>query len=574
MRRWGLFALGAALILAGSLLAHAVQTSGGVRVEDVRFRSDQGLTLSALLYAPPQATAQHPAPAVLVSHGYINTREMQSPFAIELARRGFVVLSMDMTGHGYSEGGVGQADYGGPAALRYLQSLPFVDRANIGLEGHSMGGGPVMAAAADQPDGYRSVVLEGSTPGLLGGKAPASPRNLEVVFGQFDEFAPLMWQVPKGSLVGASKRLEALFATAAPVVPGQLYGSIEAGTARRLANPPVTHPWEHFSSAGVGAAVDWFQLTLKGAAAPKPPGDQIWLWKEVGTGLAFMGLIVLLMGTFEVLIASPFFAGLANPMEPVAKHRGWRWWLGFALTAGVPAITFYPFMRWGQAFPPSRWFPQWVQNQLLVWALLNGLITLVVSFVLRGGRPSFSHRWVASALIAAATIGVGYLSLALVDDAWHVDYRFWVLGLKPLDARHAAMAIPYFLLWAVFFLIAIRALAANLAVCREGFIMQHGAWKLAMCLGFVVLLGWEYATLFRTGLLATPSEPLNTIIAIQFVPLLASFGAIAAITYRRTNSYVPGALICAALLAWYVTGGTAAHWYPGYTSPLVAAGRR
>jgi hypothetical protein len=261
-------------------------------------------------------------------------------------------------------------------------------------------------------------------------------------------------------------------------------------------------------------------------------------------------------------------------MEPVAKHRGWRWWLGFALTAGVPAITFYPFMRWGQAFPPIRWFPQWVQNQLLVWALLNGLITLVVSFVLRGGRPSFSHRWVASALIAAATIGVGYLSLALVDDAWHVDYRFWVLGLKPLDARHAAMAIPYFLLWAVFFLIAIRALAANLAVCREGFIMQHGAWKLAMCLGFVVLLGWEYATLFRTGLLATPSEPLNTIIAIQFVPLLASFGAIAAITYRRTNSYVPGALICAALLAWYVTGGTAAHWYPGYTSPLVAAGRR
>src|SRR5512146_330650 len=132
MRRWALFALGAALILAGSLLAHAVQTSGGVKVEDVRFAGDGGLSESALLYVPPQATAQHPAPAVLLSHGYINTREMQSPFAIELARRGFVVLSIDMTGHGYSEGGVGQADYGGPAALRYLQGLPFVDKANIG----------------------------------------------------------------------------------------------------------------------------------------------------------------------------------------------------------------------------------------------------------------------------------------------------------------------------------------------------------------------------------------------------------------------------------------------------------
>jgi hypothetical protein len=88
-----------------------------------------------------------------------------------------------------------------------------------------------------------------------------------------------------------------------------------------------------------------------------------------------------------------------------------------------------------------------------------------------------------------------------------------------------------------------------------------------MALGFMVLLVVEYATLFNTGFLFTPKEPLNTIVAIQFVPLLATFGAIAAITYRRTNSYVPGALICALLLSWYVTGGTATHWYPGFKLP-------
>jgi pimeloyl-ACP methyl ester carboxylesterase len=110
-----------------------------------------------------------------------------------------VVLAMDMTGHGYSGGIVGTAGFGGPAALRYLKALPNVDKANIGMEGHSMGGGPVMAAAVSDPEGYRAVVLAGSTPGLLGAKAPATVRNLAVVFGQFDEFAPLMWQVPKGS---------------------------------------------------------------------------------------------------------------------------------------------------------------------------------------------------------------------------------------------------------------------------------------------------------------------------------------------------------------------------------------
>ena len=443
MRKWGLFALGWALILVGSYLAHAIQTSGGTRIEDVRFAGDKGLVQSGLLYVPPGASAQHPAPAVLVSHGYINTREMQSPFAVELARRGFVVLAMDMTGHGYSQGAVfAPRDMGGPAALRYLQSLPFVDKANIGMEGHSMGGVPISAAAAAQPDGYKAIVFEGSTPAFLGAAAPASFHNFELVFGQFDEFAPLMWGVPKGAMVAGSPKLAKAFGVTGPVIEGQIYGSTAAGTAKRLVNPPVTHPWEHFSRAGVGGAVDWFQRTLSGEASPKPPNDQIWLWKEVGTALGFVGLVILLMGTFEVLLTLPLFADLNHPMEPVAERRGGKWWLAFALTAAVPALTYYPFMKWGQVFFPMRLFPQYIQNQLLVWALLNGLITLVLSFVLRGGKPSFTHRWVSGILVAAVTIAVGYLSLAIVDGLWHVDYRFWVLGLKPLDARHAVMAIP------------------------------------------------------------------------------------------------------------------------------------
>jgi pimeloyl-ACP methyl ester carboxylesterase len=571
LRRWGFFILGWVLILAGAYLAHAVQTTNGVTIKDVRFVGDKGIVQSALLYVPPGATAAHPAPALLASHGYINTREMQSPFAIELSRRGYVVLAMDMTGHGYSQGAVGQQpDLGGPAALRYLQGLPFVDRTQIGMEGHSMGGVPVMAAALSQPEGYRSIVLEGSTPSLLGAPAPENPKNLAVVFGQFDEFAPLMWGVPKGSLVAQSAKLQKLFGLEGPVLVGKIYGSIPAGTARVLENPPVTHPWEHFSRAGVGGAVDWFQKTLPGAASPSAPANQIWLWKEIGTGVAFAGFVLLLMGTFEVLISLPLFASVSQPAAPVAERRGGKWWLAALLTAAVPALTFYPLMKLGAVFFPMQLFPQYIQNQLLVWALGNALITLVLSFVLRGGKPVFTTRWLGSTAIAVATIAVGYLSLVLVDAVFKVDYRFWVLGLKPLDARHAVMAIPYFVLWAVFFLVAFRALAANLAVKGEGFWMQLSTWKITMALGFAVLLIVQYATLFRTGFLLTPKEPLNTIVAIQFVPLLATVGVIAALTYRRTNSYVPGALICALLLSWYVTAGTATHWYPGFKLPQPA----
>jgi len=574
-KNWRLFALGWVLILAGAVLAHAVQTSNGVRVTDVRFPAEKGVVMSGLLYVPAKATAAHPAPAVLASHGYINTRETHSPFAIELSRRGYVVLAMDMTGHGYSTGNVGADGFGGPAALTYLRNLPMVDKANIGLEGHSLGGAPVIAAALAQPDGYRAMVLEGSTLGLFGQPGQGTrtfPRNLAVVFGQFDEFAS-MWQQAKGSDVPQSQRLRDMFGASFPVTPGEVYGDRAAGSARVLYSPPVTHPWEHFSRAGVGHAVDWFQKTLSGAASPRDPNDQIWIWKEVGTLTAFVGVVVLMLGTFQLALATPAFAGMAKPAEPALEARTAGWWLSFILTAAIPAATFYLFMKLGFAFLPMKLFPQWITNQLLVWALLNAVIAVILRLVLRAPKPHFSFHGLRGVAIGVLTVGVGYLSLVLVDAVFKVDYRFWVLGLKPLDATHAGWFVAYLVPWLVFFLVSLRALAANLAVQGEGAGAAYLASALAMSLGFAVLLAAQYASLFATGLLLTPTEPLNTIVAIQFVPLLAIVGLIAAFTYRRTNSYVPGAVICALFITWYIVAGTATHWSPDFKLPIPSVPR-
>ncbi len=93
--RWSLAIIGVILIVAGGLLAWLTQTSGGIRIEDVRFKGANGNTMSALLYVPPNATAQTPAPGILAVHGYINSRETQDGFAIEFARRGYVVLALE-----------------------------------------------------------------------------------------------------------------------------------------------------------------------------------------------------------------------------------------------------------------------------------------------------------------------------------------------------------------------------------------------------------------------------------------------------------------------------------------------
>lgn len=85
---------------------------------------------------------------------------------------------------------------------------------------------------------------------------------------------------------------------------------------------------------------------------------------------------------------------------------------------------------------------------------------------------------------------------------------------------------------------------------------------LALTSGFVVLLVLQYGTLWLTGKLFNPLPdagfaPLSTIVAIQFVPLLAICAVVATFTWRRTGSSLPGALICGLFVTWDVVAGTA-----------------
>lgn len=82
----------------------------------------------------------------------------------------------------------------------------------------------------------------------------------------------------------------------------------------------------------------------------------------------------------------------------------------------------------------------------------------------------------------------------------------------------------------------------------------------ALTLGFVVLVVLQYGTLWLTGKLFNPlPDPgfvsLSTIVAIQFVPLLAMLGDPRC--WAPTGSSLPGALISGMFVTWYVVAGTA-----------------
>ncbi|WP_249790770.1 S9 family peptidase [Bradyrhizobium sp. SRL28] len=567
--RWSLAILGVLLILAGGLLAHFTQTAGGIQIKDVRFTGAKGNTMSGLLYIPANATPQIPAPGILAVHGYINSRETQDGFAIEFARRGYVVLALDQTGHGYSDPPAFANGFGGPDGLAYLRSLEIVDKNNIGLEGHSMGGWTVLAAATAAPNDYKSMVLEGSSTGkpFAAEGTTSWPRNVALVFAQYEEFSTLMWGVDLARDVTQSPKLWALFGAQGPVVPGKVYGDIEQGTARVLYTPAITHPAEHISHEAIGHSLDWFAKTLQGGT-PRPVDDQIWFRKEIGTLIALIGFVALLIGAFDGLLEAPMYSRLRLPeiadgtMPEHSAASGRRWTTAFILSAFIPALTYYPAFALGGTFvTPSAFLPQGITNQILVWAVINGLITLaLMRFAPK--RASRSGIVLQSVVIAVASVAVGYAALWLADLAFKIDFRFWIVALKLMSAKQFLIFLVYLVPFTAFFVIALHVLHRNFSTMAAPRGALYLTNILALTLGFIVLVGGQYAILWLTGKLFNPLPdpgfvPLSTIVAIQFVPLLAICAVIATFTWRRTGSSLPGALICGMFVTWYVVAGTA-----------------
>ena len=567
-----------ALIVLGDALAWSVQTDlGDIDLHDVRWEDEAGMTMSALLYVPPNAAKETPAPGVLAVHGYINSRETQDGFAIEFARRGLVVLALDQTGHGFSDPPAFRAGFGGPAGLAYLRSLEMVDTSNIGLEGHSMGGWAVLIAAADAPDDYDAIVIEGSSTGSSGAPDATAdwPRNLAVVFSKYDEFSGGMWGSPVAADVPSGEKLRAAFGTEKAVEVGRVYGSVEDGTARVFHQPPVTPPADHFSTRAIGHAIDWFQQTLD-VPQPRPVDDQVWYWKEVGNLIALIGMVVLLFGVGLLLLDTPFFAELRGEPPATKGATGLGWWGAAFVFTVLPAVTLFPFKDFGGVLPVGPLFPQSITNQVVAWAVLVGVISLVLFAVwhFTSGRksgagpddhgltpsgrfsaPHVAKAWLLAILVAAAA----YLTLVASGIIFTVDYRFWVFAIKPMAPHHVRAALVYVVPFTLFFLVygvvLFGQLRRDLPPAREAVLVVG-----LSVLGFAGLVTFQYVPHFMGGTLAVASEALWSIIAYQFLPIMTIVGLVTAIYQRWTGSVWVGAFLSGILVTWIVVASQATHY--------------
>ncbi|MGY1855065.1 alpha/beta fold hydrolase [Modestobacter sp. SYSU DS0290] len=159
------------LLTFGAVVAVLVADSGSparaaadVRTEDARIPSGSGadaVELDTTLFLPATATADDPAPAVLLAHGFGGSKQSVADDARDLAGRGYVVLTWSARGFGASTGQIGLDDprYEVADVSTLLDRLAerddvLLDAAGdprVGVAGASYGGAlSLLAAAYDQ----------------------------------------------------------------------------------------------------------------------------------------------------------------------------------------------------------------------------------------------------------------------------------------------------------------------------------------------------------------------------------------------------------------------------------------
>jgi hypothetical protein len=258
------------------------------------------------------------------------------------------------------------------------------------------------------------------------------------------------------------------------------------------------------------------------------------------------------------------------PLAQATNSAAWpvrntRWWALAVVSAFIPVLTFYPFMSMGAGLlGASPFLPQAISNQVMFWAVANALILAGLGFVVKADKVSFSViSWRSKGLLvllfALSTVLIGYSSLLLADYFFKVDFRFWFVGLKLLSLDQFQSMLVYLLPFTLFFVLSLRALHGGLSVAGDSRRDQYVSNALIMAGGFIVFLIAQYASLFIGGRLITPAEPLNTIVMIQFAPLLLMVSVISTCAWRHTGSYLPGALINGLWVSWYIVAGQASQ---------------
>lgn len=591
------------VMLVSSIGAAIVQTSGGaVTIHNMSWVTGDGQTMSALLLVPNGASAKDKRPGIVLAHGWWNNKEMQDSNYVELARRGYVILSIDMYGHGSSSDmPVGhELDYatGMYAGVREMASLPYVKTNDIGISGHSNGARAANLAVgidnAAPKQLIKSVYLVDNDPiykeafaasGSGAGYAPGKfinyygNRDVGLQADQYDEFFFRTYSKtgvettnPREFINTPQAQAFLNFGPASTTkrVSYHTYSkTVDGRTAIRVINNPAQdHPWGPFSKTEVTSLLTYFNTSL-GTPNPIAPGSQIWQFKEGFNALGLIGFGMFLIAFAKALLATRAFAGL-RVKQPLTlaplDRRGHAWFWGGLIVAAFIGGASYIWLGqipWvatiaGSGAPPL--IPQGAVWFIGMWALVNGIATLLimtVSYLLFSKKRGVSLREVGvlpgwkkfgqSVLLAAIVVAAAWGFVFLFAYLFNTDFRLWVFAIPTFTVGKlwpAFLVIGYYAVYYVFNSIAINCFSRFLIGGKEW--LNTAILALFNVLGPLVLIIAQYTHFFTTGDLIPGFSGINGIWLFPFVVILPAAAVVSRKIYRETsNPYIGGFIMAA-----------------------------
>lgn len=651
------------LLLFGCMsIANGIQTGHGtISVSRGTLETELG-NLSYKLYVPDNATAQTPAPGVLMLHGYQNDSETCAAYSIELARRGVVVMALDEYGHGASDVGLLNRGYvnhvvkvnygqdsvedgtfkqiggskryrllmnfsnlsffdnhyvtddtgnaisdsscGGIAAYAALADMDMVDPSRLAISGHSMGtwaGWSVAAAysGAVNEDGVdiapKATVLQCGE--LFRDSAYDSGNisfnNVLLLQAKYDEFSYFRDYAPflTDEVLHSDLRAEFLGCGNSDAAWDTTFGSFSDGSARRMELLETNHRLATHNKGALRVAMDWFESTI-GFEKDLANTDLVYMTKELLVFAAMLLAIAAMLPLMELLLQTPFFRGVAQPLpgKDTILPKG-RWWKNAVITLLLAGAS-YPFMtQLGHAlFPfPEGIFRMTIGDGFLCWYLLLMVIMIVTTALsVRKARKSGNAPWHdlglstpenpgkiswslcgKGALLAVCMLALMYLLVSICEALFQLDFRFIWPFFKSFSWKRFAQFLVYIPFFALFFLLNNSKIFAGMrteATYRSGARGFLACWlrsALLMVGGVMIVVLIEYIPFFAgigpgADLLfgSTFGGPFMSIL-IVFVPQVLVFSLLGTYLYRRTGNVYTGAFTIASMAAWIITGGSA-----------------
>jgi dienelactone hydrolase len=384
------------------------------------------------------APSARPAPVVLIAHGFAGSQQLMQPFALTLARNGFVAITFDFPGHGRNSapmrGGLTDQD----ASLRTLlaameemgafaNGLAPADGGEGGegryaVVGHSMASDIVLRHAQAHAEVQATVGVSLFAPSIKADTPGDSPRNLLVISGALE---PQMMATEALRVVGR--------VAGDGAAPDTTYGRFENGTARRATQSPgVEHIAVLYSTRTLAETLDWLNAAFARPQVSRPFIDARGPW----LGLLLAGVVALAWPLSRLL---PRVASVT----PALREQRWRWWgwRGQAALSLLPALM-TPLLLWKL---PSHFLPILLGDYLVLHFGLYGLLTMA-GLRASGRRPPriARGRMLALSLAILFTSAYALLAVGAPVDRYVFNVRPEAVRL-PLILVLCAGTLPYFL---------------------------------------------------------------------------------------------------------------------------------